>query len=156
MESPFRLTILSRVIVEAREEKNEPIIPDPRQPGQENEAMWKRSWRFGGVLVLLAVLGLSLGGRADPPKSEPAEPRDFTGKAISISLRGNGGQVGLLDPEVKPVGDRIFLTGRPVLDWRTKPLRLWIPLADVGMIEEFANEEEMAKWYQVRRVPKKD
>ena len=108
------------------------------------------------VVALLLVLVVGFTGSADPPEASKPPGEGFTGKAIRVRILGdrNGdGAALLLDPEIRTLGQRTFLTGRPV-DMPTRPARLWVPLEDVRQIEEFTTAEELAKWYRVPPPPK--
>lgn len=103
--------------------------------------------RIGWVLVLL--LGCAGAAAADPPKPEKSEVATFAGHALAVHLkRADQSFMCLVDPEVRMLGDRSFLTGSP-LDDPIKASRVWIPLSDVTEIQEFNDAKELGKWYKV-------
>src|SRR3954447_11568776 len=102
---------------------------------------------------LLAASGASRGqdGKASAELKDGSKSA-FTGKAIFVETNSQSLQNVLLeDPQVKTLGERTFVVGRVVNSTR----RCWIPLSNVDRIEEFADVEEMGKYYKLGRRPEK-
>ncbi len=111
----------------------------------------QRAWVCGAV-VLLALLGAGPGWSGDAPAAGKPAEATFTGKAIAVHLKGQPSAISLLEePQIRTVGDCTFLIGRVAQGHQ----RMWLPLADVARIEEFADVEALGKHYRLGQPPQK-
>jgi hypothetical protein len=98
----------------------------------------------GVLLAAVAVVGLALG--SGPLRAADTGEYRFEGKAARVSVKGPvGPEMFIEQPRVRMLGDRPFVVGKPV---GGRGL-VWLPLADVILIEEFADVKEMGKVYRL-------
>src|SRR5687767_256093 len=105
------------------------------------------------LISSITLLGLWAVSLAQAPNQPPTkEAPAFVGQAIFVMIKHPTQDHQFLErPQIRTFGERSFLIGHAV---HTKT-RVWIPLADVARIEEFADMEELTKHYRIGNPPKK-
>jgi hypothetical protein len=107
-----------------------------------------------GLVLSLLLLGYALAQNPAASKNDRPQSDTFTGKAAFVATKNADTSIGILDPEIRTLGDRTFVVGRSA-DAPEATLRVWIPVSEVKTIHEFADVKQMAKMYRVQSAETK-
>jgi hypothetical protein len=99
------------------------------------------------LLSVVAVVVLVLAGYARmtsvQAQSAQQAAANFTGRVLSISLRGNAEHgSNLEDVEQRQLAGEQFLVGKSVDEGWTKGRTTWVAVADIAIISEFESVEK--------------
>jgi hypothetical protein len=107
------------------------------------------------ALFALVRIGSSAAGQGEPKKPPVAPDGDFRGKVLMIFSRipQQGGV--LENVQLKPLGMRFFLAGKPG-GGDAKAPTIWLAVDDITMISVFNSLEDAKKAYNEARKAQED